>query len=158
VRGGKQFQQNTSLSPQKCVRNSRHTYAVSRLVISGLNLVPLTMETSSPVSIKNCILSVLPKLILTVTVSSLITMLPTLIAKELWTNVHLFRRAVTGLLVNSLLSFTDLLQPLFWAVLKLSVSTGTASAMGVSTDTALIHWSPSTVPCDVNLTSTVKTT
>jgi len=41
---------------------------------------------------------------------------------ELWTTVYLFRRADVGLLDNSILSFPDLIQPLFWAVLKLSVS------------------------------------
>ena len=59
-------------------------------------------------------------------------MLLTLINCELWTAPYFVRRAVVGLLDNSLLSFPDLFQPLPWALLKLSVSLPTTSLQRAS--------------------------
>jgi hypothetical protein len=73
-------------------------------------------------------------------------MLLTLINRDLWTTIYLFRRAVVGLLDISLPSFPDLTQPLPWALLKSSMSLPT-----------LCRFLP-TVLRYVTLTTSIKTT
>ena len=78
----------------------------------------------------------------------------TIIDCELWTTIYLFRRAVVGLLDNSLPSFPDLIQPLPWALPELSVSNDIVSIL--STGTTFIRRFPPTILRDVTLTTAIK--